>query len=169
MPESGRLPRQLVQELLDGSAQIRRYVRRNTADPGDAADVYQESVTRVLEQARARRIDNPVAYAIRTARNLMSRRVREEPLDQHEPVCSGPSPEDSYSYNQRVERLSAALKAMPSLRREVFIRRRIHGESREEIARALNLSREAVKKHMTRALVDIQRHLDRQQRDQQTV
>ncbi|WP_250459376.1 RNA polymerase sigma factor [Microbulbifer litoralis] len=163
MPESGRLSRQLVRELIDGSAQIQRYVRRHAADPSDAADVYQESITRVLEQARGRRIDNPVAYAIRTARNLMFNRVREETLEEHEPVCTAPSPEDSYSYRQRVERLSGALKAMPSLRREVFIRRRIHGESREEIARALNLSREAVKKHMTRALVDIQRHLDRQQ------
>lgn len=41
---------------------------------------------------------------------------------------------------------------MSPLRRDVFIRRRLHGESRQLIAKNLGVSEEAVKKHISRAM-----------------
>ena len=44
---------------------------------------------------------------------------------------------------------------MPPLRRKVFEMRRIEDKSREEIAQELDLSVEAVKKHINRAMVEV--------------
>ena len=50
---------------------------------------------------------------------------------------------------------------MPVQRRRVFEMRRIEGQSRQAIASSLNISAEAVTKHISRAMADIQLHLDK--------
>lgn len=164
MPEPEVLVQeQMRQELLEGSGLLKRYLNRHAADATDAADFYQEAIARVLEQARERAIHNPVGYAIRVARNLIINKPKSHYCEPHELElleCSSPSPEESLNRAQRVAVLTRVLKAMPPLRRKVFVRRRLHGESREQIATALGISQEAVKKHMSRALADLQRYLD---------
>lgn len=160
MPEL-KVPQEvLCRELVEGSSRIKRYLSRHTADASEAADFYQESIARVLEQAREQPIRNPVAYAIRVARNLIINRPAPGYDDEREVACPGPSPEEGASYAQHVELLTRALESMPPLRRSVFIRRRLHGDSRATIARDLEISEEAVKKHISRALCDLQRLLD---------
>lgn len=66
---------------------------------------------------------------------------------------------------QRLALFSATLEAMPPLRREVFRRRRLEGQSREEIAEALGLQPEAVKKHISRAMAQLARALDEAEDD----
>lgn len=152
----------LCRELVEGSPRIKRYLSCRVADASEAADFYQESVARVLERAREQRIHNPVAYAIRVARNLIINRPAPSYDDEGELACPGPSPEESASRAQRVALLTRALESMPPLRRSVFVRRRLHGDSRATIARELGISEEAVKKHISRALYDLQRMLDRE-------
>ena len=166
MPESDLLDQEEVrQQLLTGSSALQRYLNRHTADASDAADFYQESIARVMEQARERPIRNPIAYAIRIARNLMINHSRNEFTDSEvldTLECPSPSPEDHASQAQNLQLLNDVLAALPPLRRAVLVRRRLQGESREQIAAALGISEEAVKKHITRALGDLQRALDTQ-------
>mgnify|MGYP006168079189 FL=1 len=51
---------------------------------------------------------------------------------------------------------------MPALRRQVFVLYRVEGKSRSHIATLLQISEEAVSKHVSRALADIQRQIDQQ-------
>lgn len=164
MPELEKnLQTQVSDRLVAESRVLKRYVSRHAADAHDAADIYQESILRVMEQAKASVIHNPVAYAIRIARNLIINQPKHYSLDTaslDELICPAHSPEESLSYDQRVKALQVFLAAMPAMRREVFLRRRLRGESRAQISVTLNLSEEAVKKHITRALSDLQRFLD---------
>lgn len=160
MPELNAEQSSLTLQLMEGAPRLKRFVQRHTDNATDVADLYQESITRVLEQAREQRINNPVAYAIRIARNLIINRSPVAHADETEMICPGPSPEEAVSHNQQLREIQLLLEAMPSLRREVFIRRRLNGERREDIARHLGISVEAVKKHISRALADIQRALD---------
>ncbi|QIL91643.1 RNA polymerase sigma factor [Microbulbifer harenosus] len=160
MPELNAEQSSLTLQLIEGAPRLKRFVQRHADNATDVADLYQESITRVLEQAREQRINNPVAYAIRIARNLIINRGPVAHAEETEMVCPGPSPEENTSRQQQLQEILTILETMPALRREVFIRRRLDGESREEIARALGISVEAVKKHISRALADIQRALD---------
>ena len=154
---------ELDERLTSNSGPLKRYIRKITPNSSDVADIYQESILRVIEQARAQPLRNPLAYAVRIARNLVIGRTKHQPLaldeidDLH---CPKPCPEEHTSQTQRAQLLEAFLATMPKQRREVLIRRRLRGESREQIAAAMELSEEAVKKHMTRALADLQRFID---------
>ena len=53
---------------------------------------------------------------------------------------------------QRVALYKQVLSEMSPLRRDIFIRRRLHNESRQDIATTLGLNEETVKKHITRAM-----------------
>jgi len=162
-PESALLD----ERLTSATGPLKRYIQRIAPNSSDAADIYQESILRVIEQARTQPLRNPLAYAVRIARNLLLNTFKTQPLslealdDLHSPItCPKPCPEERTSQAQRAQLLHGFLATMPAQRREVLIRRRLQGESREQIAHAMSLSEEAVKKHMTRALADLQRFLD---------
>lgn len=157
----------LDERLTSATGPLKRYIQRIAPNSSDAADIYQESILRVIEQARTQPLRNPLAYAVRIARNLLLSTFKTQPLsletldDLHCPLpCPRPSPEERTSQTQRAQLLQNFLATMPAQRREVLIRRRLQGESREQIAQIMSLSEAAVKKHMTRALADLQRFLD---------
>lgn len=147
-------------DCLTNNAQLRRYLSGRTRCTEEAADIYQESVVRVLEQARKSTINNPIGYAIRVARNLLTARS----ADYEDDIDSIDSPKANPEYlleeAQRIELISQALENMPEQRRRAFEMRRLQGESRKAIAEQLDISMETVTRHITRALADIQRHID---------
>jgi RNA polymerase sigma-70 factor (ECF subfamily) len=150
-----------VHQALKNADPLARYLQRN-ASSADAADIFQESVTRVLEQSRQRPILNPLAYAFTVARHML---MRLKPAQAEEPdlqPCQSANPEEMASMQQTVDLLSQALAAMPTLRRQVFVLLRMEGKSRSDIAALLQISEDAVSKHISRALADIQRLLDQQ-------
>lgn len=152
-------PEQDLHQALKNAEPLARYLQRN-ASSADAADIFQESVTRVLEQARQRPILNPLAYAFTVARHML---MRLKPVQAEEPdlvLCQNANPEEMASIQQTVDLFSQALSAMPSLRRQVFVLLRMEGKSRSEIAALLQISEDAVSKHVSRALADIQRLVD---------
>lgn len=157
---------QLHSQLMADSHQLQRYVKRHAVDVQDAADIYQESIVRVMERARASVIHNPIAYAIRTARNLLITKSKQDDMHSDELgelVCPEKTPEELLFGEQRTVVFKQFLAGLPALRREVLLRRRMKGESRLEIANALNISEDAVKKHISRALSDLQRFVDEHQ------
>jgi RNA polymerase sigma factor (sigma-70 family) len=149
------------QELVNGATRIQRFVKRFSLTPDDEADCIQESIVRVLEQSRKNQVRNPVAYAMSVAKNIVFKKNIESDI---KTVCEedrlAPSLEDTLDYRQRIEHVNIALSRMPEMRRTVLIRRRFYGESRRQISEVLGISEEAVKKHITRAMADLQRYMD---------
>ena len=148
-------------QALINSKVLKQYLHRHSASSEEAADVYQESIARVLEQSRGSVIDNPLAYAFRVARNLLAKRRTHETCDIEEQHCYRQNPELYLETQQRIELISEVINAMPEQRRRVFEMRRIEGQSRQDIAARLNISAEAVTKHISRAMTDIQLQLDK--------
>jgi RNA polymerase sigma factor (sigma-70 family) len=157
-------PPRLIMDLAQVAARLRSYVRAHVRNPEDAEDILQESLTRTLRRAHDTDIARPDFFAISVARNLIVDRHREQagqPCELDETLsCPSPLPDQQLSDRERLQRFHAALDAMAPLRRDIFIRRRIDGQSREEIARALNMQPEAVKKHITRAMAQLALALD---------
>lgn len=132
------------------------YVGRRVAVRADAEDIQQEVFARVLHRARQVGLINPLAYAFRVADNLIRDRARGRPATAEgmdELPCRQARPDEMVETRQSLAAYETALAEMSALRREVFLRRRLHDEAYEQIAEALGMSLEAVQKHYSRAAI----------------
>jgi RNA polymerase sigma factor (sigma-70 family) len=138
---------------------LTRYVRGRTTRIDLVEDVVQETLSRLVQQCRDRRPVSVYALGFRIAANLLvdhhrrDRRYAGEPEEQQ--PSDSPLPDRVVAGRQELSALSVALAAMPPLRREVIVRRRLHGQSCAAIASDLELSLKAVEKHITRGLADL--------------
>lgn len=146
-----------------------QFIVRRTRDPATAEDLVQETFERLLAYEEARTIVDRAALGYRIALNLVRdhfRRASRRPaqaLDEDMP-CQAPAPEQILMHRQKVEVFGKALNAMPPLRRDVFIRRRLHGHSPRQIAEDLRLSEASVEKHVARALEQLHREIAKAER-----
>ena len=149
--------------------QLYDFIVRRTRDPAVADDLVQETFARLLTYEQARVVVDRAALGYRIALNLVRDHFRSrdrrsvEVLDDDIP-CQAPAPEQILMHRQKVEIFGKALDAMPPLRRDVFIRRRLHGQSIQEIAAALDLNPAAVEKHVVRALEQLHREVAKAER-----
>ncbi|OYQ34599.1 RNA polymerase subunit sigma-70 [Niveispirillum lacus] len=133
------------------------FILRRVRDPFLADDLVQETLTRLIAYMQSNKVADSLAFSLRIATNLISDHYRmrgtgHAEVLEPEMACHRPSAEQTVMARQRADALARALERMPPLRREVFIRRRLHGQSYREIAQALNLNVAAVEKHVVRAL-----------------
>lgn len=149
------------------------YVRRRLRSAVDAEDVVQEAMARVLSRARESVIADPLSYAMRAAKNILidNGRATRSPVslddleDGDTPVDGAATPLEALDMTERLRLFQATLEAMPRLRREVFIRRRVEEQAYDDIARDLKLSTEAVLKHYSRAALMLRRAVEARHAD----
>ena len=99
-----------------------------------------------------------LAYALTVAKHLVFRHSQPQ-LQSLQPEDDLVDPntdlEQQLLAQEQQRLLQQALASLPPLRRDVLIRRRLKQQSREQIARELGISEEAVKKHISRALAQL--------------
>lgn len=135
-----------------------RLVYRQIRDHAAAEDVVQDSFLRLSRYQGT--IGNLGAMVRVIATNLMRDRARilgrraEDPLPETYELAAGlPSAEESLLHREQVGMVERILQDMPPLRREVFLRRRLRGESAREVAQALEITPAAVDTHVARAVL----------------
>lgn len=138
------------------------YVGRRVRDSALSEDIVQEAYLRLLsfEAKPDNTVTNAPALLRRISLNLVRdhfRRAARVPVVELSDTipCPMPTVDQQIERKQLIELVAGILKTMPRLRREVFIRRRVHGQSAGEVAEALNLSSSATSHHMARAMVDL--------------
>lgn len=146
---------------------LHRFVSGRLRDQVTGEDIVQETYVRLYDYRRTRPIADAAAFCFAVARNLVHdhfRAARTQPIPAEYPddlACPQPRAEEVLDYRQRVEILVRALNVMPPLRREIFLRRRLDGASRDVVAADLGMRVAAVDKHCTRALADLRHALER--------
>lgn len=144
---------------------LMQFVAGRVSDAALREDLVQDALLRLVDYGRTNPITNWAALARKVARNLINDHFRSrqrhptETIDEAVP-CTNPLQEEVLMHRQRLELFDRVLSAMPPLRREVLVRRRLRGESYEVIGKALALTPQAVEKHMTRALRQLHGALD---------
>lgn len=144
-----------------------RFVSGRLNDRTEGEDIVQETYVRLYDYRRKRSIADAAAFCFAVARNLVHdhfRRLRTMPpaADLAEDIaCPQPRADEILDYRQRVDILASALKVMPPLRREIFMRRKFDGVPGATIAADLGMTQAAVDKHCTRALADLRHALER--------
>lgn len=146
---------------------LHRFALGRLRDRYDSEDLVQETFVRLYAYPNRQAIEDATAFCLTIAANLIRDRFRRTdrgPALVELPdtlVCPQPRADEALLYRQRVHILSTAIAAMPPLRREVFLRRRLDGDAVETVASDLDLSSAAIEKHVTRALADLRHALDR--------
>lgn len=146
---------------------LHRFALSRLRDRCDSDDLVQETFVRLYAYRSRRTVEDVTAFCLAVAGNLIRDRFRQssrrpETTEVSDTIaCPRPLPDEILLYRQRVCILSAAIADMPPLRREVFLRRRLDGDAVATIAEQLDLSPAAIEKHVTRALSDLRRSLDR--------
>lgn len=125
----------------------------------DVEDVVQDAFLKVVETSQrqeVRTLDNLLSRIVRcvaidrirrrATRSAISGAAGEGPLD------AVADPERTLMGAQRLERVMAAIDAMPPRRREVFLLHRIEELTYPQIARRIGVSVKAVEKHMHLAM-----------------
>ena len=146
---------------------LHRFVSQRLRDQVEGEDIVQETYLRLYDYRRTRPIADAAAFCFAVARNLVHDHFRRQRA--HPPVaelaeeiaCALPGAEEVLDYRQRVDILVRALKVMPPLRREIFLRRRLDGVPSALVAADLGMRQASVEKHCTRALADLRHALER--------
>lgn len=133
--------------------------------PPEPEDVAQLAFARVAAHRDFDAIENPKAFLWRTAYNIAVsekrsqsvRRRRADEVKQTSLAAEGDdfTPERVLVAKEQIAAISAVLEAMPVKRRRMLVLNRIEGLSFAEIARRTGLSQTAVKKHVARAMIDL--------------
>ncbi|KAF1030671.1 MAG: putative RNA polymerase sigma factor FecI [Pseudomonas sp.] len=131
-----------------------------------AEDLAHDTFVRVLESKSAQ-VEQPRAYLHQTARNIAVDAYRREDrrealgLEAFDPrsPTSG-DPEDYMHAIQLADSIERALAELPLNCRKIFIWQKIEGQSQQEIAERLGLSKNMVEKYMIRTLRHLRDRLD---------
>lgn len=152
----------VVHDLLVNYTDLRRYLCARLRNPDDAADIAQSSFAQAYAHALNAPVLNARALLFQAARNLC--------IDQHRRRSTelaalqdwlaraealSPSVEDVLIAREQLQQLIERIERMPRLRREVFVRVRLHGQSHREVRAALGLSAKSVELHIARAVFDL--------------
>ncbi len=142
------------------TSRLRSFISRRVDNSVDVDDIHQETMLRVFVKLKDTAIRQPLSYAFQVARNLITDSFRSKAMRVVEPLsddmhCPQPHPEEAAISMERFVSFKIVLNSMPPIRREVFVRRRLQGQSCKDIADALGLSAKSVGKHIARALIDL--------------
>lgn len=150
-----------------------RFCLRKLGNYEDASDVVQEAFCFLLKKPDPTSVQNPRAFLIETAKNLIRDKRRAEMRQKKKShvalelvsdtdlVCPEPSAESRIQSRQAVGLALEALAELPEKCQAVFVMKLYYGFSYREIAAELDISSVVgVKKYMMRALGHLRESLD---------
>jgi len=140
---------------------LHRYLQKFTATVDDAEDLVQETYIRMYSLANYREVESPKALLFRIAHNLAVERWRRETtqatdvadLESLNVYSNEAPPEEQIDARRRFEFFCAAVERLPPLCRRVFVLRKVHRLSHDEIAEVLGIAHSTIEKHVTKGLI----------------
>jgi RNA polymerase sigma factor (sigma-70 family) len=146
-----------MREVWPLEAILMQYLRQNWRDQSAAVDLLHDVYVQVYEAASRQVPENPKAFVLTTARNLLIDRVRSSnvvPIDaladfeSIQAAIDAPGPEQVAIARDELRRLEGAIAQLPPRCRQVVLLRRVEGLSRREIASRLSISEDTVSVHL---------------------
>ena len=147
--------------------ELHRFLTRRVGNRDVAADLVQESYTRIYAAANGQAIAEPRALLYATARNLLIDRHRRDQV-RGGVACSpdateqddgqaavGPEtdqPDRILAGRQRLAAIEKVLASLPPRPREAFVLSKIDGLSRAEVAQSMGIGVRTVESHLEVAM-----------------
>lgn len=143
-------------------AELLHFFRGRVSHAQDAADLAQESWSRLMRYRHGRTAESLRKLLFAIARNVLSNHWRwralrqiEESTDFSEVEVASASPdiERQWQGRRHLEILEATVAALPAKRRTVFLLSRVEGLSNAQVAQRCGISVKMVEKHLAKAIV----------------
>ena len=161
----------LLEELYRSeSGKLVRILTRRTSNRDDAQDLVQDIFLRFarIQERWPSPLERPQAYLRRIAANLLKDRARSDlrrSASSHgvadEEALPGVDQQRHLEARDMLQRLEAAIMRLRPKTREIFMAHRIDGLTYAEIAERTGLSVKGVEKQMSKALLQLDRILNR--------
>ncbi|MFD3700860.1 RNA polymerase sigma factor [Streptomyces sp. NPDC058646] len=155
----------LTTVVMESQPHVRKFALSLCASPQDAEDAAQEALIILYRKIGTLRATGALAsWMFRIVRNECLRQVRLlVPRSDGAPAgpeaYAQPSAEDAVLHRLEVERVAAAVGALPRDQRQVLIMRDLQGLPGGTVARALGLSNAAMKTRLHRARAALRQSL----------
>jgi RNA polymerase sigma-70 factor (ECF subfamily) len=157
--------RQPTDSWIDTLARLRAFVASRVDDPELAADITQDVIVRSIASGALERVDNPVAWLYRSARNAVIDHYRTRrahaPIDE---LAAWPDLEVDDRPNDATRELSRCLQPMldqlAPAAREALVRVDVNGQTQDRAARESGLSLTGMKSRVQRARRELKNLLE---------
>jgi RNA polymerase sigma-70 factor (ECF subfamily) len=143
-------------------ASLYRYLTGLVSSPDDAAELVQESYTRLLQHENIAQIEAVSrTYLFQIATNLARDHYRRRTtrstgthfdVDEVEIPDEHASPEHSLAWEQTIRSIKQGIKEMPPMTRRVFLLSRFRDKTYPQIAAILGVSTRTVERKMSEAM-----------------
>ena len=146
----------------ENHADLLSFFRRRLAQSQDAADLAQESWSRLMRYRQGQSPASLRSLLFTIARNVLKNHWRWSSLHQLEQstdfseldvVSESPGVERQWQAQRCLDALEATVAGMPDKRRTVFLLSRVEGLSNAEVAQRCGISVKMVEKHLAKAIV----------------
>jgi RNA polymerase sigma-70 factor (ECF subfamily) len=162
---SGGSPPDFGQLVDTYQTEILCYLRRLTADPAIADDLFQDTFLRAFKafsRLRAKTNHRAWLYRIATNRFLNYRRSRRRSVEDAllaDARSRTPSPGAAHERAVVADRLRVAIGRLPKRQRAAFVQRQLHGFSYREVSAALGGTETAARANVYQAIRRLRRDL----------
>jgi RNA polymerase sigma factor (sigma-70 family) len=144
-------PRALTTLVSGSHAHVQRFARTLCSTPEDAEDAAQEALIVLYRKIGTLRATGALgSWMFSIVRHECVRRTRLRLRRQSFPAGAEPSAEDATLARLEIERIVTTIAGLPAEQRAVLVLRDVQGLSGAETARALGLSRAAMKSRLHR-------------------
>jgi RNA polymerase sigma-70 factor (ECF subfamily) len=159
--------RWFAQEVRPLEPALRTFLHARFRNLTEVDDLVQESYVRVLRARATNGVTNVKSFLFSTARNLALDWLRRGNVIRFEPIehpsqrtvsDPGSNAADQFARQEELNLLRAAIATLPTRCREVLIRRKLHGLSREEIARQMEISTHTVNAQIALGMLRCRRY-----------
>ncbi|MER5208836.1 RNA polymerase sigma factor [Streptomyces sp. NPDC002825] len=156
----------LTTVVMESQPHVRKFAISLCASPQDAEDAAQEALIILYRKIGTLRATGALAsWMFRIVRNECLRQVRllvarRDEVTAEPEAGAEPSAEEAVLYRLEVERIAAAVSALPRDQRQVLIMRDVQGLPGKTVARTLGLSTAAMKSRLHRARAALRHALE---------
>lgn len=152
------LHREIATLYTDHHSWLQGWLRKKLGNAFDAADLAQDTFTRLLTASASGPLHEPRAYLTTVARNLIINHVRRRAIEQAyldalallpEPVA--PPPEVRLMLLETLVEIDRRLDGLPAAAKQAFLLAQLEGMGHADIAVELGISVSTVKRHLAKA------------------
>jgi len=151
----------LSRAVLPHEPALRAWLKRKRVIDLDIDDIVQEAYAKLAALESVAGVRDPRTYVFQVAYSIVVSHVRRsrivsiramDDVEELGAVLPQASPERQLEDRDELNRLAAAIAALPPKCRETLLLRRVEGLSQRETAKRLGVSEKAVEKNMARSL-----------------